>query len=388
MQLTKKQLSESFSNILAKKDGLNEVLRVVLDSLMLAERTAYLSEHPEENNKANGYRPGRAFGHGMQLELKVPRDRNGSFYPVLLALLRNQEEQIRDICFELYSKGLSTRDTGDILEIIYGKNYSKSTVSNISKSFYEQMEIWRNRDLSSHYLAIYIDGLFVKVKRNNKYQNECFYIALGVRKDGIREVIAIVNNPVESSHAWSFIFDHMKQRGLQSVGVVVSDALSGIENAVAKSFPFAAHQLCTVHLQRGFMAKVRREDKKEIATDLSRILSPNDPANTIELALCRFEDFKTKWIQKYPGLNRYFNNFDINPYITFLNYGTHVRNMIYTTNWIERFNKCARKVLKIRGALPSDESALALITKVAIDLSENHYAYPIYSFKFEPKLMA
>ncbi len=113
-----------------------------------------------------------------------------------------------------------------------------------------------------------------------------------------------------------------------------------------------------VHLQRGFMAKVRREDKQEIASDLTRIFSPNDASNTIQIALVKFEDFKCKWQLKYPTLKRYFNNFQIEPYLTFLKYTIKVRSLIYTTNWIERFNKSARKVLKIRGALPSEESIL------------------------------
>jgi len=110
-------------------------------------------------------------------------------------LFRDQEEYLKTVSFQLYSKGLTTRDISDVMETIYGAHYSKSKVSNISQSFYDQMEDWRNRQLDSHYTAFYIDGLHVKLKRDGKYRNECFYIILGLKEDFTREVIAIVNFP-------------------------------------------------------------------------------------------------------------------------------------------------------------------------------------------------
>lgn len=385
MRLTNKQIISELHNFLLEKKDLNSLLELVLESLMYSERKEFLQDSP--NNKCNGYRLGRVFGHGTELSLRIPRDRQSSFYPVILALLREQESYLHEVSFQLYSKGLSTRDISDVLETIYGTHYSKSKISNISQSFYEQMEIWRNRPLDTHYLAFYIDGMFVKLKRDNVYQEECFYIVLGLKEDYTREIVAIVNQPTESSLTWEHIFEDLKNRGLESVGIIVSDALSGIGKSISKSFPGTAHQLCTVHLMRNFMSRVRSNDKKEIAGDLSKVFSVKDPNHTIEKALEEFSSLKSKWALKYPSLNRYFSNFVIEPYLTFLNYDSRVRNMLYTTNWIERFNKSCRRTLKIRGALPSEESVLALITSVAIEKCEKHYNYPIYSFKFATKLM-
>ncbi len=384
MRLTKKQISGVLNKFLEEEKDLNSLLEVVLDSLMYSERTDFLDK--SSNNKGNGYRLGRVFGYGTELSLRIPRDRQSSFYPVILALFREQESYLKEVSFQLYSKGLSTRDISDVLETIYGKHYSKSSISNISQSFYSQMESWRNRALESHYIAFYIDGLFVKLKRNNVYQEECFYIVLGLKEDYTREVVAIVNQPTESALSWEYIFEDLKERGLESVGIVISDALSGIQKSIAKSLPGTAHQLCTVHLMRNFMSRVRREDKKEISSDLSDVFSVKDPNHTQEQALIKFESFKQKWSLKYPSLKRYLYKFEIHPYLTFLNYDVRIRNMIYTTNWIERFNRSCRRTLKIRGAFPSEESVLALITSVAIDKGENHYVYPIFNFKFEPKL--
>lgn len=384
MHLTKEQTVSVLSKFASEKNGLNSVLEMVLDSLMLSERESFLEG--QKNNKGNGYRLGRVFGHGTELSLRIPRDRQSSFYPVILALFREQESYLKEVAFSLYSKGLTTRDISDVLETIYGKHYSKSSISNISQSFYSQMEDWRNRRLDSHYLAFYIDGLFVNLKREGQYQNECVYIILGVKEDYRREVLAIVNQPTESSSSWENIFTDIKDRGVCSVGLVVSDALSGVDKAVTKSFPNASHQLCTVHLQRNFMSRVRSEDKSEIAKDLTFIFSPDDKDHNINKGKERFEHFKERWKKKYPSMKRYLDNFSIEPYLTFLNYDHRVRRMLYTTNWIERFNKSCRRTLKIRGAFPNEESVLALITSVAIDKGNGHYSYPIYNFKFEPKL--
>ena len=162
MQLTKLQTESVLKEFLSKENGLNEVLEILMNSLMYSERESFLKEK-QVDNKANGYRPGQVYGRGQQLQLRIPRDRLGQFYPVLLGLMRDQDSQMHDLSFSLYSKGLTTRDIGDVLEIIYGRNYSKSTISNINKSFYGQMEAWRNRSLDKEYLVVYIDAIWTKV---------------------------------------------------------------------------------------------------------------------------------------------------------------------------------------------------------------------------------
>lgn len=385
MKLTKKQTEEVLSNFLDKKNGLNEVLEMILNSMMLSERTEYLSSR--EDNKGNGYRAGNVFGYGKQIELRIPRDRQSSFIPTILALFRDQESYLKEVSFQMYSKGLTTRDVSEVMETIYGTHYSKSTISNISMSFYEQMEAWRNRDLEEHYLAFYIDGLHVKLKRDNRYQNECFYIILGLKEDFTREVIAIVNFPTESSIGWQQIFTELKQRGVKSVGIIISDGLSGLDNTISQEFSNTPHQKCIVHLQRILQGYVRSEDKQELAADFRSVLSPDDKDYTKEQAYNALIDFGTKWGGKYKKLGKYINNLEWQPYFIYLDYSVKIRRMIYTTNWIERFNRSARRTLKIRGAFPNEDSVLSLITSVAIDKSNKTYGYPIYNFKFEEKLM-
>jgi len=385
MNLTKKQTEYVLSKFLNEENGLNDVLQMMLNAMMLCERQEYL--RLKDGNKGNGYRLGKVFGYGSQIELRIPRDRQSTFTPTILALFRDQESYLKEVSFQLYSKGLTTRDISEVMETIYGSHYSKSSVSNINVSFYEQMEAWRNRALEPHYLAIYIDGLQVKLRRDSQYQNECFYIILGLKPDYTREVIAIVNLPTESSIGWSQVFQELKSRGLQTVGIVVSDGLSGLDKAVAKAFNQPAHQKCIVHLQRQLQTYVRREDKRELADDVRHLLSPDDANYKIHHVEQRINDLCHKWEKKYKSLSKYLQQFEWQPYFTYLNYNVRIRRMIYTTNWIERFNKSCRRTLKIRGAFPSEDAVLALITSVAMDKTYKKYKYPIYNFKFEPKLM-
>jgi len=384
LKLTKKQTESVLSNFLEKENGLNSVLEMMLNSMMVSERSAHLEG--AAGNKGNGYRLGKVFGHGAQLELRIPRDRQSTFMPTILALFRDQESYLREVSFQMYSKGLTTRDISEVMETIYGSHYSKSKVSSINTSFYEQMQAWRKRDLDEHYLAFYIDGLYVKLKRDGKYENECFYIILGLKEDYRREVIAIVSFPTESSIGWEHVFQDLKERGVKSVGLIVSDGLSGLEGKIAQEFGNTPHQKCIVHLQRIIQKYVRTTDRKELAQDFREILSPDDPTNTKEKVEIALENLAQKWEVKNKSLSKYLRTFEWQPYFTYLDYSVKIRRMIYTTNWIERFNRSARRTLKIRGAFPSPESVLSLITSVAIDKSDKIYAYPIHNFKFEQKL--
>lgn len=384
MNLTKKQTENVLSKFLEKENGLNEVLEMLLNSMMYNERTEHLKG--DYTNKGNGYRLGKVFGYGSQIELRIPRDRQSSFMPTILALFRDQETYLKEVSFQMYSKGLTTRDISEVMETIYGTRYSKSTISNISQSFYEQMGAWRNRELNNHYLALYVDGLHVKLKRDTKYKNECFYIILGLKEDYTREVIAIVNFPTESAQGWGQIFRELKQRGLQSVGLIISDGVSGLESVISKMFDQTPHQKCIVHLQRILSAYVRSEDKKDLAADFRTVLSPDDVSYTKEEAYNNLMRFGEKWGQKYKSLGKYIMRLEWQPYFTYLDYSVKIRRMIYTTNWIERFNKSCRRTLKVRGAFPNEDSVTALITSVAIDKCDKKYKYPIYNFKFEPKL--
>jgi len=196
IELTKLQLQSSITKLLREEKGLSKVLEMTLNGLMHSERSNYLEG--TKTNKGNGYRKAFALGMGKQIELRIPRDRLGMFQPMILALIRDQRQQLEDLSFELYGNGLTTSQIGSVMKKIYGRHYSKSAISNITTTFYEQMRQWRDRPLDNHYLAIYIDAIHLKVRRTT-VSSEAFYVILGVKDDYTREVLFIVNIPIQSN---------------------------------------------------------------------------------------------------------------------------------------------------------------------------------------------
>lgn len=384
ISLTKVQLENGIQDILCKENGLNDVLTMTLNGLMYAEREAFLQAEQGSPNKGNGYRNVRGIGFGKELTLSIPRDRLGLFQPLVMAMVRDQEEQLREVSFELYGKGLTTEQVGDVVEKIYGRNYSTSYISKINTSFYEQLKQWRERPLSKHYPVVYIDAIHVKVRRET-VSSEAFYIVLGLTEEFTREVIGIVNIPTESATGWLDTLKKIKSRGVERVDLFVSDGLTSLDNSILQVYPKSEVQKCVTHFNRNVLSHVKPTHKQEVADDLKAVFLVSSQIDTQELALERLTQFCAKWAKTYSYIRDLKKKPDIEMYFTFKGFDTRIRSMIYTTNWIERLNKDFRRTLKIRNALPSEDAALFLITKVAMEKEQKKYAYPIYNFSFESK---
>ena len=381
IQLTKLQLQQELNNLITQEQGLNEILTMVLNALMYSERADFLATK-NPGNKANGYRFAQAKGHGKLLSLSIPRDRLGIFKPLILTALREEEERVQEVCFELYGKGLTTRDIGPIVGKLYGQEYSPSAISRISQKFQEQMEQWRTRPLEKYYPVVYLDATYIKVRRDTVC-NEAFYVVLGLREDTTREVLAIENLPQESAQGWADILASLRRRGVETINLIIGDGLAGLETAAGQHFPKASFQKCVVHWKRNMLYRLRSIHKEEMAKDLARLFDIADSSYTPEKAFQRAAELQDKWAPVYPVVRRFFEPNELASYFTYLSYPISVRPMLYTTNWIERLHKEFRRTIKIRNALPSVEATLLLLCKVACDQEAGAYRYPIPSFKFE-----
>lgn len=383
IELTKVQLQASLSKLLEQENGLTTVLEMTLNALMHSERSNYLKQSTQ--NKGNGFRKAFAVGLGKQIELKIPRDRLGLFQPMVLALIRDQKQQLEDLSFELYGNGLTTSQIGSVMKKIYGKYYSKSAISNITSTFYNQMQLWRNRTLDSTYLAVYIDAIHLKVRRGT-VSSEAFYILLGVKEDYTREVIGIVNMPSESASGWQEVLIGIKQRGVEKIGLIISDNLTGLDKVIPLIYRNTAHQKCVVHLKRNILNKVASKHKEQVAQDLKDVFDLDLKNDTVSQAFDRLDIFAGKWRKKYRHIGNLSDNEMNELYFTYTKYHPKIRRMIYTTNWIERLNKEFRRTFKIRNSMPNFESALTLLSKVAMDKEDGYMKYPIYKFKFDKKM--
>ena len=215
MQLTIAQSSEVISEVL-QEHGLNKILEMVLNSLLKSERKGFLEEENNNQNKANGYRIRRAVGINKSISLSIPRDRLGHLCPILLTIIKDQEEELTKLAFSLYSKGLSTRDVSDVFEKLYDGKYSKSTISRFNQSFIEELESWRNRPLERYYPLIMVDALYSKVRRDFSIENEATYIVIALREDLTRDIIALEHIPTESASGWEDLLRSLKSRGIET----------------------------------------------------------------------------------------------------------------------------------------------------------------------------
>ena len=374
MEFTHEQMSEIISSIANGKEGFHELVRLGIESLMKSERSVH---NIENNDVSNGFRPRRIYQNGQMFEIQVPRSRENNFYPVLLGVLKDQEAELQRLACSLYAEGLTTRQVGRISEEFYGKHYSKSQVSRILDIARSDVKAWMNRSLDSHYPIVYIDATYVSTRRMDSVSNEAYYVILGVKEDRTREVLSIVNFPTESASNWLDIFNDIKARGVSEINLFVCDGLTSIENSISQAFPMADIQLCTVHLKRNIINKIKPRDKRTIAAELQTIFRPDKDNTTCESAYLDFVDFINRWTQFYPSLKRYRHERYIY-YFTYFSYEREIRGMIYTTNWIERLNKDFKRVLKMRGVMPNQDAVILLMANVS--MNKEVFKYPIYNF--------
>ena len=197
MNFTKVQISELMRKHAEKENGLHDLMEIILESMMVAERGEFLRDNP--TNKGNGYRPGHTYGQGKRPEFRIPRDRYGNFHPQILAILRDREEECDRLAGVLYTKGLTQEQVGDVFDRIYGQHYSKSSISRMVECVRTQVNEWLERGLESYYPVIFVDCVHIKIHRKRSVSCEAFHVALAVTEEGRREVLGILNILTESS---------------------------------------------------------------------------------------------------------------------------------------------------------------------------------------------
>jgi len=213
---------------------------------------------------------------------------------------------------------------------------------------------------------------------------EAFYILLALKEDLTREVISIVNIPQESASGWEEVLLGIQSRGVEQVGLFVFDDLTGLDTVIGKIFTESMQQKCVLHFQRNLNKHIRAADRKEFSTELSGVFDPDNATYTVSEAIEALKNVIEKWEERYPRLKAVLNREDLELIFTYLSFDYRIRRMIYTTNWIERLNKCFRRTLKMRNALPTARSAITLLGFVAMEMEEKTYSYPITNFKFDP----
>ena len=267
----------------------------------------------------------------------------------------------------LYTKGLTQEQVSDVFDQIYGQHYSKSSISRMVECVRTQVNEWLERGLEEYYPVVFVDCVHIKIHRKRSVASEAFYVALAVTEEGTREVLGIFNMPQESATGWGDIFDRLKDRGVQRVGLMVADGIKGLDTVIGEKFPGTPLQRCVTHLKRNLFAKVRHGDKAALAADLRDIFRTGQRDYTVETAWAKWQEMCDRWGKDYRAIKLLRNNADYKAYMTYLNYAPEIQAMIYTTNWIERLNRDFRRVTRMRTAMPNEESVLTLMGSVAMD---------------------
>lgn len=210
--------------------------------------------------------------------------------------MKEQQETLNDLCFELYANGLTTRQIEGITENVYGKKLSKSAVSRITESLYEEMKAFRERPLASDYPIIYLDATYVKTKRET-VSSEAYYVVVGIKQDRTREVLGIYNAPTESASTWDIICQDLKERGAERIQLAIIDDLKGLEQTIEKHFNCRV-QKCVVHLKRRLLSQIKTKHRAALAQDLKDVFHVGKEDN-LSASVQRAKACYQKW-KKYP----------------------------------------------------------------------------------------
>ena len=343
---------------LLNKGDLDELFREHLErainSLLQAELTAFLDY---EKYDRNGFNSGNSRNGNYsrtfkteygELNLTIPRDRNGEFSQQTLPAYKRTNDSLETTIIQLFQKGITMAEISKLIEKMYGHHYTPQTISNMSKLVAEDVLAFKERTLEANYSVIFMDATHIPVKRQT-VSKEAVYITIGIRLDGTKEVLGFTIAPTESAYIWKEVLQDLRKRGLEEVLLVVTDGLSGIEESIHSVYPNAQFQQCCVHVSRNIAHKVRVRDRKEICEDFKLVYQ----ANSKEEALDHIDFMIRKWKKQYPRVV----NLLLNPaLLTFYNFPHAIRRTIYSTNLIEGFNKQLKRYTRRKEQFPNEES--------------------------------
>lgn len=326
----------------------------------------YDYRNKESDNSRNGYSKKTLKTSFGETELKVPRDRNGEFEPQLVkkhqtTLTGDIEEKI----ISMYAKGMTTKDIESHIQEIYGLECSDTTISRITDKVLPVVREWQSRPLEEIYAVVFMDAIHFHVRSEGQIVKKAVYIAIGIRMDGIKEVMGMWVGENESAKFWLSVMNGLKNRGVADILIACVDGLTGFPTAIEAVFPNTEIQQCVIHQIRNTTKFVSYKDIKALMADLKRVYAAVDETT----ALAALDEFDEKWSNKYPKIAVSWRNNWAN-LSTYFKYPQEVRTLIYTTNTIEGFNRQLRKVTKNKGVFPTDDSLLKMLYLAMIDITK------------------
>ena len=350
----------------------------VLETALGAELSEHLGYPPGQappggaGNSRNGSTPKRVQTELGTVEIKTPRDRNGSFEPQLVRKRQTRLAGLDERVLGLYGGGMSVRDIARHLSELYGTEIGRDTISRVTDAVLEDVAEWRSRPLATVYPIVYFDCLMVRVREDRSVSSRACYLAIGQDVEGDREVLGIWWQETEGAKFWLAVLNDLRQRGVGDVLIACVDGLTGFPEAIEAVFPHAWVQCCIVHQIRASLRYVTYSDRKRLAADLRLVYS----SANIEAAEHQLAAFDEKWGARYPMIAESWRaRWE---YLTpFLALPADLRRVVYTTNSIENLNRQIRKAIKTRGHFPDEQAATKLIY-LAIQRAQTAWKRPYH----------
>lgn len=342
------------------QDALKDIFGPMFEAMLQGEMNSHLGYannergEKETTNRRNGYSKKSLKTTAGDVPIEVPRDREGTFEPAIVPKRKRDVSAIQDKVLSMYAKGMSQRDIADTIEDIYGFEISHETISEITDSILEQLEEWQSRSLKKFYTFLFVDCLYVTIRKDYETKNYAVYVILGYDVDGQKDILGLWLSESESKHQWMQIFDEIKARGVEDVLFISMDGVSGLEEGARAIFPNVTVQRCIVHLIRNSIKYVPNKDYKPFTAHLKKVYG----AASLKAAEAEFERFKQAWSQ-YPGaVDVWVRNWQ--HVAQLFDYGSAVRKILYTTNAVESVNSSFRKVTR-KGAFPNENALFKVL---------------------------
>jgi transposase-like protein len=369
---------ERSEDLLGDSGLMKELKSKLMERMLDAELSAHLGYEvgkdapADQPNRRNGTSKKRLKSQDGELPITVPRDRDGSFEPELVKKGQTRIDGMDDKIIGLYAAGLSVRDIRSHLEDVYGLQVSPDLISRVTDAVLDGVREWQGRGLEQLYPIVIFDVLRVKIRDGDSsrmVKNKAVYVALGIMRDGVCEVLGLWIADNEGAKVWLSVMNELKNRGVEDILIAVVDGLKGFPQAITAAFPDTVVQTCIVHQVRYSLNFCSWKDRKGVAADLRLIYS----APTADLAAEELDHFEEKWMDKYPSIAPAWLRAwqEVVPFFAF---DPAIRKIIYTTNassqrlraiacrsMIESLNRVIRKTIKTRGSFPTEEAATKLI---------------------------
>lgn len=379
-EAVKKFKAGEIKNSLDVENFIDSLLQPLMQKLLDTELDNHLEydkyKRSKNDNSRNGYCKSKKVETKYgSIEIKTPRDRTGSFNPVIIEKGQTKLSGFEDKCISLYAKGMSLRDIEKILKDLYGVNIGKDEITRLISSVNEEVEKFRNRKLKPMYIFTYADCLYVPIKNENLTSHkEAVYVIIGVDESGYKDILGMWIGNSESASFWTSIFEDLKARGVEDILYMSSDGIAGFKGSLETVFPKTHAQRCIVHLTRNIYKICPRKEAKKIIQAWKRIYT----SSNVEEAYALLEDFQEEFEK---------HNKVVEKVISFMEYleplfelPIEIREAIYTSNAVESVNSALRKVTRGKGSFPNEETVFKVLFLRIRDLKEK-WTKPIKNFK-------